>query len=92
MGAFVLRREQDDAPNVVDEFLRDRFGLDKLSAVNDPVTDRFDRVDELLCSEEFLDFDDRFLVGRAVEMKFRLAFRTFGLEVTVHADVFDETV
>jgi hypothetical protein len=57
---FVQRGEQRDAPDVVDDFLRNLLALDVLAAMHHAVTDGFDRVDELLFGEELLDFGDGF--------------------------------
>ena len=88
---FVLRGKKNDTANVVNQFLCHGFGLDVFSTVNDAMANSFDSVDEFLCGQKFLNFDDGFLVGWAIKMKFRFSFGTFGFEVPVYADVFHES-
>ncbi len=87
---FVERGKERDAADVVDDFLRDLFALDVLTAMHDAVADGFDRGGELLGVEELLDLVYSFGMRGAVEVEVNLAFRTLSLGVAVHADVFDE--
>ena len=87
---FVQRGEQRDAADVVNDFLRDALALDVLAAVHHAVADGFNRVGELLFGEELLYLGDGFGVGRAVEIEVDVAFGALGLDVAVHADIFDE--
>ncbi len=87
---FVQRGEQRDAADVVDDFLRDALALDVLAAVHHAVADGFDGVGEFLFGEELLHFGNGFGVGRAVEIEIDVAFGALGLDVAIHADVFDE--
>ena len=90
VSRFVKRGKERDAADVVDDFLRDLFALDVLAAMHDAVADGFDRIRELLCIEELLDLVYSFGMRGAVEVEVNLAFRTLGLCVAVHADIFDE--
>ncbi len=90
VSRFVERGKQSDATNVVDDFLRDAFALDVLTAMHHAVADSFDGVDELLFGEELLDFGNGFGMGRAIEIEVDVAFGALGLDVAIHADVFDE--
>ena len=87
---FVERGKERDAADVVDDFLRDLFALDVLTAMHDAVADGFDRGGELLGVKELLDLVYSFGMRGAVEVEVNLAFRTLSLGVAVHADVFDE--
>ena len=87
---FMQRGEQRDATDVVDDFLRNAFALDVLTAVHHAVTDSFDGVDELLFGEELLDFGYGFGVSGAIEVEVDVAFGAFCLDVAVNADIFDE--
>ena len=87
---FVKRGKERDATDVVDDFLRDLFALDVLTAMHDAVTDSFDGLGEFLGVKELLDLIDCFCMRGAVEVEVNLAFRALGLSVAVHADIFDE--
>ena len=87
---FVERRKKRDAADVVDDFRRDAFALDVLTAMHDAVADGFDCSSEILGVEEFLDLVNSFGMRGAVEVEVNLAFGALGLGVTVHADIFDE--
>ena len=90
MGRFMQRGKQRDAADVVDDFLRDTFALDVLTAVHHAVADSFDRIDKLLFTEELLDFGNGFGVSGAIEVEVDVAGRAFCLDVAVNADIFDE--
>ena len=90
VGRFVQRGKQGDATDVVDDFLRNAFALDVLTAVHYAVADSFDGVDELLFGEELLDFGDGFGVSGAIEIEVDVAGGALGLDVAVDADIFDE--
>ena len=87
---FVERGEQGNATDVVDDFLRYLLALDVLAAVHHAVADGFDGVGELLFGEELLYLGDGFGVSRAVEIEIDVSDRALGLDMAVHADVFDE--
>jgi len=87
---FVKRGKERDATDVVDDFLRDLFAFDVLTAMHDAVTDSFDGFGEFLGVKELLDLIDGFCMRGAVEVEVNLAFRALGLSVAVHADIFDE--
>jgi len=87
---FVQRGKERDAADVVDDFLRDLFALDVLTAMHDAVADSFDRGGELLGVEELLDLIDGFGMRGAIEVEVDVAFGALGLGVAIHADIFDE--
>lgn len=87
---FVERGEQRDAADIVDDFLRHLFALDVLAAVHYAVADGFNRVGELLFGEELLYLGDGFGVRGAVEIEVDVALGALGLDVAIHADIFDE--
>ena len=88
---FVERGKERDAADVVDNFLRDLFALDVLTAMHDAVTDSFDCRGELLCVEELLDLIDGFGMRGAIEVEVDVAFGALCFSVTVDADVFNES-
>ena len=90
VSRFMQRGKQSDATNVVDDFLRDAFALDVLTAMHHAVADSFDGVDELLFGEELLDFGDGFGMSGAIKVEIDVAVRALGFYVAIDADVFDE--
>ena len=90
VSRFVQRGKQGNATDVVDHFLGDAFALDVLAAMHHAVTDSFDGFDELLFGKELLHFGNSFGMSRAIEIEVDIAFGALGLDVTIHADIFDE--
>jgi hypothetical protein len=88
---FVERGKERDAADVVDDFLRDLFALDVLTAMHDAVADSFDCRCELLGVEELLDLIDGFGMRGAIEVEVDVAFGALSFSVTVDADVFNES-
>ena len=88
---FVERGKERDAADVVDNFLRDLFALDVLTAMHDAVADSFDCRSELLGVEELLDLIDCFGMRGAIEVEVDVAFGALGFSVAIDANVFNES-